>query len=75
MTNQINGYEINETDIESVINYLSIHDPKNADRVYAIQLLITMQELAHELANKDIDTAELLEKALKKSEPSKTTNA
>lgn len=25
-----NGYQINEKDIDSVLNYLKIHDPKNA---------------------------------------------
>lgn len=42
-------YEKNEKDIESVINYLKIYDPENADREYAVQLLELMEGLASDL--------------------------
>lgn len=59
---------MSEDDIQKVINYLEIHDPKNADREYAIQLLMSMQEMAKELVDQDIKFAELLEKVLKKTQ-------
>ena len=62
------GYEINEKDIESVIRYMKIHDPKNADREYAIQFLESLQGVAGEIVGKDIEFAEFLEKALKKQD-------
>lgn len=68
---QMSNYKINEKDIEQAVHYLELHDPKNADREYAMQLLITMQEIAEELVDKDITTAALLELALKKKQSGK----
>jgi hypothetical protein len=62
----MSDYQINEKDIESVIRYMKIHDPKNADREYAIQFLESLQGVAGELVNTDVEFAERLEKALKK---------
>ena len=59
------GYGINEKDIETVIRYLAIHNPANADREYAIQLLELMREMAREMIKTDIEFTELLLKALK----------
>ena len=56
--------EITEEDITKVINYLKIHEPKNADREYAVQLLESMNEYAKELVNQDLEFAELIAKAL-----------
>lgn len=56
-----------ERDFESVIRYLEIHDPKNADREYAVQLLGVMQQIAKNIVDTDVSFAELLEQALKKS--------
>lgn len=44
----MSDYVLNEADIERVINYLKIHDPKNADRDYAIQKLELMMGQASE---------------------------
>ena len=68
MLNQMSDYEVNEKDIEAVIRYLKIHDPKNADRKYAVQLLGVMQEVARELVDEDITIAELIQKALLRKE-------
>lgn len=59
------GYQINEKDIEAVIRYLKIHDPKNADRDYAIQYLESLQGVASEIAQNDSELAEILRQALK----------
>lgn len=34
-----NGYEKSEEDIEKVLRYLKMHDPKNANRDYAIEMI------------------------------------
>lgn len=61
------GYQINEKDIETVIRYLKIHDPKNADRDYAIQYLESLQGVASEIAQNNSELAEILRQALKKT--------
>lgn len=61
----MSGYAINEKDIESVIRYMKIFDPKNADRDYAIQLLELMQGMAIDVVktgNGEV-TQDLIEKA------------
>lgn len=45
----MSDYVLNEADIEKVLNYLRIHDPKNADRDYAIQKLELMMSEASEI--------------------------
>ena len=62
---EMSDYEINEKDIESVITYLEHHDPENADREYAIELLHAMQETAKELVDQNIKFAQLLKLTLK----------
>lgn len=58
-------YQINEKDIETVIRYLEIHDPKNADRDYAIQFLESLQATAGELVRSAEGlTSEDIQKAL-----------
>ena len=60
----MSAYKITEADIEAVIRYLKIHDPKNADREFALVLLDTMQRMAKELVQTDITSAVLLKEAL-----------
>jgi hypothetical protein len=60
-------YEFTEEDIQKVINYLTIHDPKNADRDYAVQLLQHMQDKAFNVANSGVLTEEEIEEAIKNS--------
>ncbi len=60
----MNGYKINEKDIERVMDWLRATRPKEADRGHATQLLMGMNELAKDLVNQDLDFAELLEKAM-----------
>lgn len=61
------GYEFTEEDIQKVINYLTIHNPANADRDYAVQLLQQMQDNAFNVANSGVLTEEEIAEALKKS--------
>lgn len=56
----------NEQNIEAAIKYLKYHDPENADREYAIELLRSMQETAKELVDKNLEFAQLIEIAFKK---------
>lgn len=60
-------YEFTEEDIQKVINYLSIHDPENADRVYVVQLLQHMQDKAFDVANSGVLTEEEIAEAIKNS--------
>lgn len=55
-----NGYEINEDDTQKVINYLEFHDPKNADREYAIEFIEAMQIEGNEIARTDEQLAEAI---------------
>lgn len=64
----MNGYKINEKAIEAVLRQLRIDKPEKANREYAIQKLIAMNELAKELVNRDLEFAELLEKSMKVSD-------
>lgn len=57
-------YHKNEEDIQKVIRYLEIHDPKNANRDYAIQYIESMQGFGSELARSDESLAEALKKKL-----------
>lgn len=57
----MNGsYEINEEDIKKAINYLKFHDPKNADREYAIEFIEAMQVEGNEIARTDEKLAEAI---------------
>lgn len=60
---KMTGYKINEKDIQSVIRYLKIHDPENADREYAIQILELMHDIAKRMVKKDVGFAKLFLKA------------
>lgn len=60
------NYEFTEDDIQKVLDYLTHHNPENADRDYAIQLLQQMQDNAFNVANSGVLTEEELAEALKK---------
>lgn len=60
-------YEFTEDDIQKVINYLTIHNPANADRDYAVQLLQQMQDNAFNVANSGVLTEEEIAEAIKKN--------
>jgi len=47
-----------------VIRYLEIHDPKNANREYAIQFIDSMQGFGSEVARSDESLAEAIKKKL-----------
>lgn len=53
------GYELNEKDIDSVIRYLKIHDPKNATPEKALAMLEDLQAFFHNISH---ENPELLEK-------------
>ena len=57
-------YHISEEDIQKVIRYLEIHDPKNANRDYAIQYIESIQGFGSELARSNEPLAEVLKKKL-----------
>lgn len=57
-------YHKNEEDIQKVIHYLEIHDPKNANREYAIQFIDSMQGFGNEIARSDESLAEAVKKKL-----------
>lgn len=57
-------YHYNEEDIQKIVRYLKIHDPKNANRDYAIQYIESMQGFGSELARNDGSLAEALKKKL-----------
>ena len=57
-----------EKDIESVIRFLKQTDPENATRAKAMEMLGSMQTLAHLIAHKVVDEerGEKLRKEIKK---------
>lgn len=59
-------YNISEEDIQKVINYLKFHDPKNADREYAIEFIESMQITSNEIARTDEELAKAIEEYTKK---------
>ena len=61
-----NGYQINEKDIDSVLNYLKIHDPENATPEMAIALLEYYKTKFHEMAHTDFDKLEEIYEEFKK---------
>lgn len=61
-------YKINEEDIQSVIRYLELHDPQNANRDYAIQLIESFKEFGSEVARSDESLAEMIRQATEKKD-------
>lgn len=59
-------YNISEEDIQKVITYLKFHDPKNADRDYAIEFIESMQIKSNEIARTDEELAKAIEEFTKK---------
>ena len=67
----MDGYIINEEDMETVMRYLKIHKPEKASRECAIQLLEIMHGAAKRIALEDSAFAGELEKALLELEQNK----
>lgn len=63
----MSGYSINEDDIQKVLKYLEIHDPKNADRDYAIEFIEAMRVYGNEIARTDEGLAEAIRDFTKKN--------
>lgn len=61
------NYEFTEEDIRKVLDYLTHHNPENADRDYAIQLLQQMQDEAFGVVNSGVLTEDEIAEAVKKS--------
>lgn len=61
-------YHKTEEDIQAVIRYLQIHDPKNASREYAVQFIDSMEGFGNEIARSDEALAEALRKATEKKD-------
>lgn len=57
-------YHKSEEDIQAVIRYLEIHDPKNANRNYAIQFIESMEGIGSEIARNNESLAETIKKKL-----------
>lgn len=55
MKNKSGKYEINEKDIESVIRFLKIADPENANPETAIAFLEELQDGFHNLSDNNPD--------------------
>lgn len=64
----MSDYVLNDEDIEKILNYLKIHDPKNADRDYAIQKLELMMSEASEIVRNSGLSDEQIHKALEKKQ-------
>lgn len=64
------NYELNEKDIDSVIRYLEIHDPENATRERAIDLLEDLQAGVHKMAHTNPELLEKLQKELEENKHS-----
>lgn len=62
----MSDYVLNEADIEKVINWLKINDPKNADRDYAIQKLEVMMSTATDIVRRSGLSDEEITKAFEK---------
>lgn len=64
-------YEINEKDIDSVIHWLKIYDPKNATPEMAIDILEEMQARVHVMSH---ENPELMEEIYEKLKGKKETS-
>lgn len=64
------NYELNEKDINSVLRYLEIHEPKDATRERAIALLEDLQAGVHSLAHNNPELLEKLQKELEENKHS-----
>ena len=60
----MNGYQINEKDIATIIRHLKIHRPEQASRENAIKMLKSFKRDARGLADTDPEFAEMFLKAL-----------
>ena len=65
-------YQINEKDIEGVINYLKIIDPKNATPEMAIEILEHMQASYHTMNHEDPEQLKKIYEDIKKQKKLKT---
>ncbi|MGD8373401.1 MAG: hypothetical protein PVI21_00915 [Candidatus Woesebacteria bacterium] len=64
-------YHKNEEDIQKILRYLQVYDPKNTNREYAIQYLDSIEGFGNELARADEGLAEKLKKSLDEKKKSK----
>jgi hypothetical protein len=65
------GYEINEKDIESVLNFLKQTDPENATSEMAIEILEHLQKTFHSLSHTNPDQLTKIYNELKKTKKTK----
>jgi predicted solute-binding protein len=70
--NQTGGYQLNEKDIESVLNFLKLTDPENATPETAIDLLEYYKATFHNLAHEDLGKLKEVYKKLKKEKKLKS---
>lgn len=60
----MDAYKISEEDIAAIIRNLEIHDPQNADREYALQILEIMSKIAKRVVAKGPEFTDLFLQAL-----------
>ena len=60
----MSDYEITEKDIESMVNYLRIFHPENANRDFAVEMLNYLKATSHRLAQSSSEMLETLYEAL-----------
>ncbi len=63
-TNIMNGYQINEKDIATIIRLLELHRPEEATRESAIKILKSLKGWARDLTDADPKFMELFLEAL-----------
>ena len=63
------GYELNEKDIDSTLNFLRIYDPNNATPEKAIDFLEYLHAGVHKMGHANPDKLEELYELFKSNEP------
>lgn len=62
----MNGYEVNEKDIQGVLKYLELFHPENANHEFAEELLRYFKAVSRRLALTDPDALDMLYDAFMK---------
>ncbi|HSW99540.1 MAG TPA: hypothetical protein VLH38_00725 [Patescibacteria group bacterium] len=67
MSLQMSGYKITEKDVEGMLKYLKVFHPENANRDFAVEILLYMKAAYHRIALTDPDMLEELYEAFSDS--------
>lgn len=63
----MSGYEINEKDIQSMVKYLEVFHPENANHEFAEEMLRYLKAASRRLATSDPDTLDKLYEEFQRS--------